>query len=323
MISDPKIDPLAKAARERQRQAHRPGTTAGRSSALKSFLHFCRRASINYKKPGYYHTCWYIEELANRGLTPGTISNHISHLRTYYRLAHLPVVHLNHYRVQLALKAVAANIRREVAKKEGVPPRVVQAALRANVGQENEHATTLAILIMYIGFLRQSSLAPITTTLFDHSRHLTNGDVSKTPLGIKLKLKWSKTIQRTTDAKVLILPPTSNKVLCPVRAFTRYKAKSPVASKNAPLLRYNDGNPITIRYMARRWEVLLKKVGIKPSLYSLHSLRKGGATFAYNEGGATLNDVMTQGTWRSLAVRDYIRPADGQLNSVHRALSAL
>ena len=176
---------------------------------------------------------------------------------------------------------------------------------------------------MFVGFLRQSSLAPPTTTTFDLTRHLTWDDVAETTAGLNIKLKWTKTIQRSADATSVLLAPIKGSPACPLAAFKRYAATRPTPTGHAPLLTYEDGKPVTTRYIARRWATLLNKVGHSTSIYSLHSLRKGGASFAYNDGGADLNDVMTQGTWRSLAVRDYIKPADGKANSVHCAFARL
>ena len=261
--------------------------------------------------------------MAQKGLTAGSISNNISHIRTYYKMANIDAAPLHHYRVNLALRAVAISIRKAPNLKDAVPPQVVRAVLTRNQGSEEAELVALAILILYIGFLRQSSLAPATRAAFDPTRHPSVADAALGPKGLTLQLKWSKTMQRATDATSLILPPTMDPTMCPVKAYTKYMAKRAHHGPRAPLLTFKDGNPLTSRYLARRWAALLVSVGSDPKLYSLHSLRKGGASYAYNQGGARLNDVMTQGTWRSMAVRHYIKPKDGQTNTVHRALARL
>ena len=122
-------------------------------------------------------------------------------------------------------------------------------------------------------------------------------DLNKTPDALLLHLKWSKTLQKTSDAKSIRIPATADSGICPLKAYDEYMAVRPGARPTDPLVTYKDGNPITIRYLARRWALLVKAAGAAPGSFSLHSLRKGGASFAYNLGGAKLNDVMTQGTW--------------------------
>ena len=279
--------------------------------------------SVSYKKISYVHPCWYVEYLARHHYTAGAISNNISHLRTFYRLAALDPAPLNHYRVSLALRAVAMNIRRPPADKLPVTPAVLKAVLQQfNKGPE-PLPLVLAILIMFLGFLRQSSVAPPSVAAFDCTRHLTRGDAHIAPGGLVITIKWSKTIQKAADMKTVLLPRTRDPTLCPVKAYRAYTAAYPDACPQAPLLVFSDGNPLTTRYIARRWTSALKSAGLSTTIYSLHSLRKGGATFAYNKGKADLNDVMAQGTWRSAAVRTYIKPQDAAPNTVHTALAAL
>ena len=215
------------------------------------------------------------------------------------------------------------NIRRPQADKLPVTPEVLRAVLGRIEKGPDRLPLTLGILIMFVGFLRQSSVAPGSVASFDKTRHLTREDVFNSSRGLVIRLKWSKTIQRSADQKTILLPQTNDPRLCPVRAFNAYIAARPTAAPSAPLLTFRDGNPITTRYISRRWIAALKEAGLSTTAYSLHSLRKGGASFAYNHGKADLNDVMAQGTWKSDAVRTYIKPQDAAPNTVHAALSAL
>ena len=178
----------------------------------------------------------------------------------------------------------------------------------------------MAILLMFMGFLRQSSVTAQTVRAFDMTRHITTADVSVSPKGLHVKLKWSKTIQKASDAKSIIMPRTNDPELCPVRAHSAWMAVKPDTTPASPYLTFQDGNPLTTRAIARSWGEAVKAAGYDPKLISLHSLRRGGASFTYNDCRADLNDVMHQGTWRSMAVRDYIRPKDTTLNTVHDAL---
>ena len=292
---------------------------------LRLFLAFCKQARINYKRLSYIHPCWYVEYLAKSDFTPGSISNHISHLRTYYRLAGLDARPLHHYRLGLALRAVTMTIRRPSSTKLPVTPSILRRVVARLSTAPDSEGLVLAILIMFIGFLRQSSLAPPTVSAFDPSRHLTRADVTATDQGLAVNIKWSKTMQRASDMKTVLLPPTADPSICPLKAYTRYLQRAPPAPlpARAPLVAFSDGNPITTRYIARAWTRALQQEGLSTTAFSLHSLRKGGASFAYHDGDAKLNDVMAQGTWKSDAVRTYIKPQDGAPNTVHKAFSRL
>ena len=302
--------------------AHRPGTQAGRASAVRLFLNFCRNVKVNYKRITYYHVCWFLEHLAAAAYTPGTISNILSHLRTYYKLASLHEAAWHHYRVGLALRAIAIADRRPLNSKDPATPQTLRAALAHINTLQHPRPIKLAVLLMFMAFLRQSNLAPPTVAKFDATRHLRPADITAKSDSLTIKVKWTKTIQKASDAKTIIVPATGDKDLCPVTAFNQYvrEYRPPAAG---PLLLFPDGNPMTVRYIAKQWQLLLKRAGLPSAALSLHSLRRGGAGYTYNEARADLNDVMTQGTWRSLAVRDYIKPQEGVQNTVHDALRRL
>ena len=69
--------------------------------------------------------------------------------------------------------------------------------------------------------------------------------------------------------------------------------------------------------IAARFSCCLKKVvaaaGIDPSTYSIHSFRRGGATFAV-DSGASVEAVKAQGNWRSNCYQKYMK-RDKQLRS--------
>ena len=284
---------------------------------------FCKRLGPRYKRITYLNVCWYIEELVQRHYTPGTISNHLSHLRTFYRLAGLPDRALHHYRVTLALRAVAITVRHTPTPKEGVSPAALKQAVASLPKDHSPTAVKQAILLMYMGFFRQSSITSATVHGFDPTRHVTLNDVWLTDKGLNVRMKWSKTIQKSCDLKVLLMPPTTDRTVCPVSIHADYMRVRPQTPPSAPYLIHQDLNPLTTRFISRVWAKAVKSAGLDPSALSLHSLRRGGASYTHNEGDAKLTDVMSQGTWRSLAVRDYIRPPQAQYNTVHHALKRL
>ena len=314
---------LADAAASRQKVAHRPGTVAGREATVRLFIAFCRRLHINYKRITYATVCWYIEYLASHAYTPGAISNHVAHLRTFYKMAGLNDLPLYHYKVGLALRAVAITIRHVPNPKLPVTPQILRQALAGIHRVKHPKLVAAGLIITFMGFLRQSTLAPATLAKFDPTRHLTKGDVAVSSAGVTIRVKWTKTIQKAADARSLYLPATHDPALCPVKRVQDYLATAPPTPSSGPFLTFPDGNPVTTRYLAGQWASLLKQAGLPITPYSLHSLRWGAAHYTYNHGKAKLNDVMTHGTWRSLSVRDYIKPVDGHITSVHEALQRL
>ena len=323
-ISDPFAAQLAIQAQDRQQEAHRPGTIKARESAIRQFIEFCTRLRISYKQVTYIHVCWYIEYLARRMSSPASISNAISHLRTFYTLVGRSTAPLTHTRVLLALRAISIGMRHIPVSRDPVTPGILKEAL-ANVHRlPNPDTMRLALLLMFMGFLRQSSVAPVSVPKFDYTRHLTKADATLTAAGLRIKVKWTKTMQSSADATSILLPATNDQSVCPVLAYRRYSAQPHYkGGPNTPLLCHKDGNPLTVPYIRRQWATLLATIGKSAQQYSLHSLRRGAAHYTYNACHAKLTDVMQQGTWRSDSVRAYIRPDPSVHTTVHRALRRL
>ena len=181
----------------------------------------------------------------------------------------------------------------------------------------------LAIILMFQAFLRQSNLLPHSVALFDKTRQITVGDITDNGDQITIKVKWTKTQQVMGDRQVINLYAIPGSPLCPVSAYRRAQKGRHQVPLSAPLLSFEDGNPITLGYVKRVWGGTLKLLGYSPEEYSLHSLRRGGASFCRYQHQAELIDVKRHGGWRSDCVRAYLKPPPRYRDSVHRALSRL
>ena len=73
-------------------------------------------------------------------------------------------------------------------------------------------------LLAFHGFLRISNLLPTSQTSNQTHRHLTRGDVSITHPGVKVFIKWSKTLQANRDTRILPLASIPGSPLCPMQA---------------------------------------------------------------------------------------------------------
>ena len=180
----------------------------------------------------------------------------------------------------LALRAIHTTIRHVPTSRLPVTPALLKQALTHVHQCPSPEATKLGLLLMFMGFLRQSSVAPQSVSAYDPTRHLSASDLTPLPDGLRLNIKWTKTIQAAADATHLLLPPTADYVLCPVRAFAAYSRTAPSSSRtDAPLLRHSDGNTLTVPYLRRQWAALVRLAGWDPAVYTLHSLRKGAADY--------------------------------------------
>lgn len=86
-------------------------------------------------------------------------------------------------------------------------------------------------------------------------------------------------------------------------------AAFPTTSSNAPLLQVRTSHgcvvPLTIHGLRQSFHTLMDCLGYPAAAYSLHSLRRGGATAAFRAGVDFIH-IKRHGTWTSDAFWDYI-----------------
>ena len=304
-------------------EAHRPGTQANRESAVKEYVLFSRRADFEYYDPAPYNICWFLEHLAEKGLAATTISNYLSSLRTYFGMAGLDKAPLFTPAVVNAMRAISMNVRHVSRPALSIHPQTMEDAFKYLHTIQYPAHIKLAITWMFMGFLRQSNIAPRTTSAFDHSRNMTRDDVQLAADSVTIKQKWSKTMQKSQAPTTITLWAVPGSVVCPVGAYQQLLQVAPTQAPRQPLLQYRDGNPMTAPFIAKEWALLLTRAGIPRERMTLHGLRRGGASFSYHDGGTTLEDVMSYGSWASSAVRTYLTPQRNQRTTVHQALASL
>ncbi len=199
------------------------------------------------------------------------------------------------------MKLVVEGVRRMCAKPVVKKEPIIVIDLKAIV--ENADLTDLGdvrtaaiCLLCFAAFLR-----------FDELAGLHCSDVSFADGHLKLRIRKSKTDQYRQGDEVVLAE--SGSPTCPVGMLKRYMALGEVdRSSEAALFR-----PITrskSRVSLRRQEAIsytrarelvkeaLRRAGLNPCKYSLHSLRSGGATAAA-QAGVPDRAFKRHGRWRS------------------------
>jgi hypothetical protein len=152
---------------------------------------------------------------------------------------------------------------------------------------------------------------------------LTRGDVIEFNFdSFTLLVRNSQVIQ--FGQKVLSLPyfRSPNHRLCPIRAVLAHFGASPLP-KDRPLFNYlKNGVEVFFSHAAfvSRLKQGLVSAGVDHTQFSAHSLRRGGASFAYEIGLSPLQ-IKQRGDWASSAFERYVFVSKSSLNQVAFALS--
>ena len=103
--------------------------------------------------------------------------------------------------------------------------------------------------------------------------------------GILLIVRWTQTIQVVGRTSVLPIPSIPGHPADPVGAYKhRWLRHRPPPPTNLDLLTFTSHSgmvTVTVRMLAQSLCVMLQELGLDSTLYSLHSVRSGGATAAY------------------------------------------
>jgi hypothetical protein len=162
-------------------------------------------------------------------------------------------------------------------------------------------------IIAFFSFSRLGNLLPSSQNQFDPKVHLTRQDIFVASDGILIYLKWTKTIQDGSRFLLLPLVAIPEHILCPLQAVKRMLALSP-APGGAPAFSYRfKSTLLSINHsqLVQLFRVLLNSLGLNSSLYSGHSFRRSGASFAF-QAGVRSELIQAHGDWRSMAYMQYL-----------------
>jgi len=171
-------------------------------------------------------------------------------------------------------------------------------------------AVWAAMLVGFFGMLRKDNLTKGKPDPFHPFRGLRRGDVDISRQRIWLRLRVAKTAQFGEEPHVLGLE-ASGCDLCPVRAVRQHldetaglKADSYLFVSKGKGARGAAAVPLSHTSLVRGIKMLVRAIGADPVMFSGHSLRRGGASFAYDVGIPEVA-IQAHGNWRSEAVRVY------------------
>ncbi len=318
LIPDAAFQDLLDAARHRRRHAFRPGTQVNHDVQFRLYIAFCvrfRRRDIN---PSVDTMCAYVEFLARQFTSPASIRNYISGVRLLHKYLDVHAPALAAFELHLLLRALDITLMHRPLRRLPLELHHLQAmcGLCTAAGPSGLVIKT-ALLVGFFGFLRQSNLVPPSAATFDRLRHTCRGDVFFAPPGMLILLKWTKTHQSGDNAVLIPLPMILDSPLCPVTATRLMMTTLPAGRDQSLFLLPAAGQghvitptagalpPLTLPALREAFTVLLTAIGLNPDVYSLHSLRRGGASASYQAGVDAVH-IQKHGTWRSDAFWNYI-----------------
>ncbi len=118
-----------------------------------------------------------------------------------------------------------------------------------------------------------------------------------------------------------VLEKSGDPIICPVKAVLELKRVTKQIPQGEPLCMFSKHEGITRREVDRVIKKTVACKGGRPSNYSTHSLRSGGATTMYKAGVEPMT-IQQLGRWKSDTYKLYTRLSSEQLGKVTRAMLA-
>ena len=288
-----------------RRSAYAEGTVKNLRIQWESYLSFCLYFGLSYLPADTNILCLYAQCLCRTFKSTHSVRNYISGIKTMHYVLGYPTDNINNFLLNLSLKGIA-RLKPHCVKQALpiTPDMLVQMSSFMDFSDPNDLRYWCLFLFAFYLFARKSNLVPTTKKDLKSKNFLLQNSVSEEEKFLLVTMNWSKTIQ--FGERILQIPLISipGSILRPVAAFKamcrKIKAKS-----DAPLFSLTRGRYVTYSKFQSKFKGLITKLSLNPDLYSSHSFRRSGATFAF-KSGVSSELIQLQGDWKSDAYKRYL-----------------
>ena len=270
------------------------------------FLHFHWSSSSTAVNPSALQLPGFL----SCSLAYGSIKNHLSSLHYFYELLSIRTDLHNDFYIHLTLRGLQRQIGN--SPKANLPTTLqILRHLHSTIdfASSLDVAFWTACLVAFFTFFRKSNLLPASATSFDPDCNFTPSDVQIFSSFALITVNWTKTIQFQNKKLTVPIPRIPGSILCPVSMLQYYFHQVPHFSPGLiPLFLYQSGlqyHILTYPLFLHLLRQKLSTLGCKPSDYSGHSFRRGGASFAFSIR-VPHELIKQQGDWNSDAYLRYL-----------------
>ena len=309
------------------RSRHANGTQSVYSSAVLSYARFAAFFRLHGPFPATDEHLTPFLAFQSQSCKPSTLKNYVYAIRDHH-LANGMQFAPTRERFQLvsAMQGLKRLYGEPANKKLAITRRMlwemsdVRTAYSAAKGlsEAQESGVWAAISVAFAGMLRKDNVSVGKSAAFNTREHLCRSDVAFGTDNQGCSLMWincrhSKTNNFHVRTHLIAIYAIGG-AICPVAAVQRHFALVAAGQSNAAFSFPSKGRrgvrggttpaPLQHSVLVRHLKGLLSATGRDPSVFSGHSLRRGGATLAFRMG-LPLELIMQHGDWASMVVLEY------------------
>lgn len=259
------------------------------------------------------HMCLFVAFLSHT-MAYSSIINYVSAVKFLHTFLGYPVDWEHSFNLKATIKGykriLGATSKQKLPVSVDLLTRIIKKCDRVR-----DSGYIACILTGFFAFLRKANLCPESVAKFNPQFHLSRKDIAKTDYGIVLSIHGSKVIQfRERILHIPLVLHSDESQICPVRAIKEHISQVPADSDSPAFLTY-EGSPITHHKLRVFFQQKLLACGVSSNDISIHSLRRGGASYCHQKG-IPLEIIQLLGDWSSLAVLLYLaRPLEQRVKA--------
>ena len=310
------------------RLSHAESTHANINAHCRAYRRFCFSFGLLPFPASKFTVFRYIAYLVQLGRAYGTILNHLSSIKHVHQYLGLALTWDSDYHYKLLLRGCKRLIGSTPLRKSAITPAILHDIYILLDLRLPSHCALWALcLVAFFSFLRKSNLVPDHADIIS-DKVLLCQDLTLHSYGATLNIRATKTIQFKQRRLSIPLPHVPDSPLCPVSALKNHLEinRLTTASKAQPLfsvLSRTAGQvhvPVTYAKFCKFLKRVTKILGLDSRLFSPHSFRRGGATFAFAcEVPSEL--IQRQGDWHSDAYLAYLEMTEEQKQLASKAMA--
>jgi hypothetical protein len=302
--------------------AFAPGTKRNLMTQLKAYISFCTYFSL-VSFPIHVDTLTiYIECLANTFKAPTSVLNYISGVKTLHSMLGFKFPQLDSFLFKVQIRGITKKLQHRPKQAQPISPSMfisIKSLLDFNSSFQN--SIWALFTISFFTFARLSNMVPLTSKQYDINKHLSRSDITITLDSLIVRFKWSKTIQDGSRVVLIPLVAMPHNPLCPYTAYCKLVSLVPAPAEFSAFTYIKGSNlyNLVTSDVVSTLRILLTSLGFDASLYSGHSFRRSGATWAFSAGVNPLS-IKSHGDWKSLSYLQYIQISDQQKRMVSQQM---
>ena len=291
-----------------KKEAFATGTSQNLVVQWKSFFLFCVYFQFQPVPATIECVCLFAQFLSCTFKAVTSIQNYISGIRTLHALLEAPFHSTDNIELKLTLRGLKRSKPHAVRQAAPLSPHIL-CKVHSLLDLTTPFDATLwaLLLVAFFTLSRKSNLVVTGKKPFDRRRQLCRSDVLIGEKGPLVQYRWSKTNQ--FGSRVLLVPVLAipGSVLCPLEAYTNMLQVTPVEADGPAFVLPINRNlvPVSYQVLQKFIKKCVAKLGLDPGMFSSHSLRRAGATWAFRSQ-VPGELIKTHGDWSSQAYLRYL-----------------